>query len=246
MYRGYKLGIVVPAYNEESLIEETLNSMPEGADRIYVVDDGSTDATHQIIDGFNGGRFCILSYSQNRGVGAAIATGYKKALEENMDIVVVMAGDNQMDAKYLPELIEPIIDGRADYSKGNRLSQLTHRIGMSNWRFLGNCLLTWLTRIAMGNWQINDPQNGYTAISHTALKNIDIDSVYPGYGYCNSLLVKLTVCGCKIVDVPIPARYGNEKSKIKYSCYIPKVSWLLLKNFLWRLGVASRIYPNGH
>ncbi|MFC1908877.1 glycosyltransferase [Chloroflexota bacterium] len=237
MYQDYKLGIVVPAYNEERLIEETLNSMPKDADRIYVVDDGSTDATRQIIDGFNGGRFCILSCGLNRGVGAAIATGYKKALEENMDIVVVMAGDNQMDAKYLPELIEPIIDGRADYSKGNRLSRLTHRIGMSNWRILGNYLLTWLTRIAVGSWHINDPQNGYTAISHTALNKIDIDSVYPGYGYCNSLLVKLTVCGCKIVDVPIPARYRNEKSKIKYSRYIPEVSWLLLKNFLWRLRV---------
>jgi len=124
MYKGYKLGIVVPAYNEEELISETLEGMPQIADRIYVVDDGSTDATRQIIEGFAGEQFCILPNGQNRGVGAAIVTGYKKCLEEGMDIAVVMAGDKQMDAKYLPQLLRPIIEGKADYAKGNRLSRL--------------------------------------------------------------------------------------------------------------------------
>ncbi|MFC2005854.1 glycosyltransferase [Chloroflexota bacterium] len=237
MYKGYQLGIVVPAYNEEKLIGETLDGMPHSADRIYIIDDGSTDSTHQITKGFKDERFCILSNGYNRGVGAAITTGYKKALEENIDIVVVMAGDNQMDAKYLPELLDPIIQGKADYAKGDRLSQPKDSIGMNQWRRFGNWLLTWLTRIATNNWHINDPQNGYTAISCTALKKINIDCVYPGYGYCNDLLMKLTTHGCKIVDVPIPARYGNEKSKIKYNHYVPTVSWLLLKGFLRRLKV---------
>ena len=235
MYREHKLAIVVPAYNEGELISETLESMPQSADRIYVVDDGSTDNTQQIIQGFNGGRFCMLSNGQNRGVGAAIATGYKKALEENIDIVVVMAGDNQMDAKHLPELLAPIIKGEADYAKGNRLSKPTHRRGMSNWRFFGNWVLTLLTKIASGYWAIRDPQNGYTAITREALKRIDLYKVYPRYGYCNDLLVKLNVAGCKVADVPIPANYGKEKSKIKYGKYITKVSPLLLQGFLWRL-----------
>ena len=235
MYQGYKLGIVVPAYNEAKLISETLESMPQSADRIYVVDDGSTDNTRQIIQGFNGERFCMLSNGHNRGVGAAIATGYKKALEENIDIVVVMAGDNQMDAKHLPELLAPIIKGEADYAKGNRLSRPAHRRGMSNWRFFGNWVLTLLTKIASGYWTIRDPQNGYTAITREALKRIDLHKIYPGYGYCNDLLVRLNVTNCQVADVPIPARYGKEKSKIRYSLFITMVSSLLLRGFLWRL-----------
>ena len=235
MYQDYKLGIAVPAYNEEKLILETLQGMPHSADRIYVVDDGSTDTTSQIVEGFRGDRFCILSNGQNRGVGATIVTAYQKALEENMDIVVVMAGDNQMDPKHLPELLEPIIKGKADYAKGNRLSRLEHRRGMSNWRLFGNWVLTLLTKIASGYWRIRDPQNGYTAITREALKRIELDKVYSRYGYCNDLLVKLNVAGCKVADVPIPARHSNEKSKIKYGVYIPKVSVLLLADFLWRL-----------
>ncbi len=235
MYSGYKLGIVVPAYNEAKLIAETLDGMPHSADRIYVVDDGSTDATRQIIGGFSGERFCILCNGENRGVGAAIATGYKKALEEDIDIVVVMAGDNQMDAKHLPELLEPIIKGKADYAKGSRLSKPEHRRGMSNWRFFGNWVLTLLTKIASGYRKIGDPQNGYTAITRKALQRIDLDKVYPAYGYCNDLLVKLNVAGCRVADVSIPARYGKEKSKIKYGKFITRVSPLLLQGFLWRL-----------
>lgn len=235
MYEGYKLGIVVPAYNEEELISETLQGMPHFADRIYVVDDGSTDATRQIIEDIAGERFCILSNGQNRGVGAAIVAGYKKALEEGMDIVVVMAGDNQMDKKHLPELLAPIIEGKADYVKGSRLSKPDHHKGMSKWRFFGNWVLTLLTKVASGYWKIRDPQNGYTAATRECLSRINLDEVYMRYGYCNDLLVKLNVAGCRICDVPIPARYGREKSKIRYSKYITTVAPLLLRNFLWRL-----------
>lgn len=235
MYQGRRVGIVVPAYNEENLIAETLESMPHSADRIYVVNDGSTDNTRQIIEGFNGKRFCMLSNGQNRGVGAAIATGYKKALEENMDIVVVMAGDNQMDARHLPELLAPIVKGSADYAKGDRLSQVEYRRGMSKWRLFGNWLLTILTKIASGYWRIRDSQNGYTAITREALKMIDLDAVYPRYGYCNDLLIRLNVARCRVADVAIPAHYGKEKSKIKYGTFVTRVSPLLLRGFLQRL-----------
>lgn len=237
MYRGHKIGVVVPAYNEERLISETLKGIPSFVDRIYVVDDGSTDKTAEIVGELQkrDRRILLIQHEQNRGVGAAIFTGYKKALEEGMDIVAVMAGDNQMDPKYLPSLLDPIVDGIADYAKGNRLLSPEYRRGMSKWRFLGNTILTFLTKIASGYWHLMDPQNGYTAISRRALERIPLDSIYPWYGYCNDLLVKLNVYGFRVVDVPIPARYGEEKSKIKYWLYIPKVSWLLLKDFFWRL-----------
>lgn len=212
-----------------------MDGIPGFVDRIYVVDDASTDSTRQIAESFSNGQICLLGNSHNRGVGAAIVTGYKKALEENLDIVVVMAGDNQMSAEHLPELLEPIIKGKADYAKGNRLSRFAHRSGMSNWRLFGNWVLTMLTKIASGYCRIGDSQNGYSAITQEALKRIDLDNVYCRYGYRNDLLVKLNVTGCKVADVSIPSHYGNEKSKIRYGVYIPKVSMLLLTDFLWRL-----------
>ncbi len=235
MYRDFRIGIVVPAYNEQQLIFSTLEAMPHSADRVYVVDDGSTDLTRQIIKGFSNDRFCVRSNDQNQGVGAAITTGYKKALEDNIDIVVVVAGDKQMDVEYLPELLSPIIKGKADYAKGNRLSRLALSRGMSKWRFFGNWVLTLLTKFASGYWKIRDSQNGYTAITRDALKQIDLDRVYPRYGYCNDLLIKLNAAGCRVADVPIPACYGREKSKIKYSTFLIEVLPLLLRGFLWRL-----------
>ena len=190
MYKNKSIGIVVPAYNEEKLIAETLKSMPPDADRIYVVDDASVDATRQFAESITDPQICVLGNDHNQGVGAAIVTGYKKALEENMDVVVVMAGDNQMSAQYLPDLLGPIISGKADYTKGNRLTRLSHTKGMSKWRLFGNLLLTLLTKVASRYWRIGDPQNGYTAITRDALKRIDLDKVYPRYGYPNDMLVK--------------------------------------------------------
>ena len=142
-----------------------------------------------------------------------------------------------MDPAELPNLLAPIIAQNADYAKGNRVSNQSHLQGMTRWRRLGNWLLKWLTRIACGNYKIMDPQNGYTAISRKALKQMDVDAIYPWYGYCNDILVKLSVAGARIYEVAMPARYQGEISKIRYSRYIPRVSMLLLRDFLWRLKV---------
>ena len=237
MYKGKKIGVVVPAYNEALLIAKTINSMPAFADKIYVVNDASCDNTYEIassISSKNGG-LAVITHEKNMGVGAAIITGYKRCLEEDIDIAVVMAGDFQMDPIELLRILDPIVKGNTDYAKGNRMSTKKHLQGMTPWRRFGNWLLKWLTRIASGNYKIMDPQNGYTAISRKALEQINLDDIYPWYGYCNDILVKLSVSGARIVEVSIPARYQGEKSKIKYAEYIPKVSWLLLRDFLWRL-----------
>lgn len=236
-YRDKTIGVVVPAFNEELLIGDTLRSIPEYVDKIYVVDDHSRDRTAEIAKTFanNDPRFKCISHEGNKGVGSAIITGYKKALDDEIEITAVMAGDNQMDPKNLIQLLDPIVEGKADYTKGNRLLYSEFRKGMSKWRTLGNTMLTFLTKMASGYWQLMDPQNGYTAISNRALKRINPDTIYPWYGYCNDLLVKLNVFGFKMMDVVMPARYGKEKSKIKYAPYMLKVSWMLLKNFFWRL-----------
>ena len=237
LYRGKRIAVVVPAYNEEKLIAETLAGIPDYVARVYAVDDGSKDSTGAIIDewGRRDPRIVAIHHNPNRGVGAAITAGYKRAVEDGMDIAAVMAGDNQMDPAYLPSLLDPIVDGRADYTKGNRLISDAYRKGMSSWRSFGNSLLTFLTKVASGYWQMMDPQNGYVAVSTKALAELPLDSVYQGYGYCNNLLVWLNIYGMRVQDVAIPARYGRERSGIRYSTYIPRVSRLLLSNFLFRL-----------
>jgi GT2 family glycosyltransferase len=177
-----------------------------------------------------------IRHEINQGVGASIASGYREALNEGMDIAVVMAGDNQMDPAYLPKFLDPIINRQADYAVGNRLQGREYSKGMPVWRFFGNALLTLLTKIASGYWQLMDPQNGYTAISRRALERLDPNKIYPRYGYCNDILVKLNAYGFKAVNINHPARYNiGEKSGIRYRTYIFRLSRLLFRDFFWRL-----------
>lgn len=234
-FKGYNIGVVVPAYNEEKLIEETINGIPKYVKKIYIIDDSSTDSTPEILKRMADSRILSVRHEKNQGVGAAIITGYKWSLEDDIDIVAVMAGDNQMDPEQLPSLLMPVIEGRADYTKGNRLISKDFRQGMSKWRSIGNAILTMITKIGSGYWHIMDPQNGYTAISRQTLEIIDLDSIYPYYGYCNDILMKLNTFGRRVEDVAMPARYGREKSKIKYSKFIVKVAPMIFRGFLWRL-----------
>jgi glycosyltransferase involved in cell wall biosynthesis len=235
LLQKYKIGVVVPAYNEENLIKTTIEGIPDYVDRIYVINDCSSDNTAQVLEDIEDPRVFAITHEVNKGAGAAIITGYKRALKEDMDIVVTMDGDNQMNPEYLPKLLLPIIEGKADYSKGNRLFSSEFRGGMSKWRKLGNGLLTMITKIGSGYWHIMDPQNGYTAISKRALSEVGIDNIYTYYGYCNHMLIRLNAFGFRTVDVKMPSRYGDEKSTIKYGPYMVKVSLMLFRNFLWRL-----------
>ncbi|MFP9191289.1 glycosyltransferase family 2 protein [Natrialbaceae archaeon A-CW1-1] len=183
------------------------------------------------------GRVVPIQHRENVGAGGAIKTGYLAALEDETDVTVTVDGDGQMDLSQMTRLLDPIVKGEADYTKGNRLLYKEYRSAMPKFRFIGNSILTFLTKIASGYWKTMDPQNGYTAISHYALDNVGIASLYEYYGYCNDLLVKLNAKGMRVADVAMPAVYGDEKSSIKYSTYIRKVSGMLLKNFLWRLKV---------
>ncbi len=240
-FNSYRIGVVVPAYNEELLLGETVRGMPDYVTRIYVIDDCSTDRTPEVIRELDDPRVVSLRHEINKGVGGSIVDGYKMALKDGMDLVAVMAGDNQMDPTELPKLLAPVIDGRTDYAKGNRLLNRQMRKGMSNWRQLGNTMLTMLNKIGSGYWQISDPQNGYTVISRQALEMLDLDAVYTYYGYCNDLLVKLNTFGLRTLDVPIPARYGNEKSKIRYGRFITRVAPMLFRSFLRRLRVKYTV-----
>jgi glycosyltransferase involved in cell wall biosynthesis len=237
VYNDRTIAVVVPAYNEELLIADTLSSIPIFVDRIYAVNDASSDNTQAVIEEISrkDSRVVPIRHEKNRGVGAAIMSGYKRTLNDGMSIAVVMAGDNQMDPLVIPSLLDPIVNNKADYTKGNRLLSPEYRRGMSRWRFFGNTILTFMTKFSSGYWKLMDPQNGYTAISRRALERLNLDTMYPRYGYCNDLLVKLNVFGFRVMDVEMPARYGREQSKIRYGPYMGKVSWLLLRDFFYRL-----------
>lgn len=176
-----------------------------------------------------------VRHAENRGRGAAVVTGYRLALQAGHDVVAVIDGDGQMDPEILHEIVAPVASGSADYAKGNRLVSRFHTEEMSRWRLFGNLLLTLLTLIASGQWQLRDPQNGYTAISSDALEQLDLEKLYEEYGFLNDLLIRLDAHEMHIVDVPMEAVYGEETSGIRYQSFVPKLSLLLLRGFLWRL-----------
>ncbi len=229
--------MVVPTYNEEEQIGGVLSTIPDFVDHIIAVDDESKDETAKIITAACESDLRIISirHDMNKGVGVAITTGYKRSIELGADITAVMAGDGQMDPTQLTKLLDTIIDGKTDYAKDNRLLTAKDRSQMPVFRKFGNAILSFLTKFCTGYWHIIDPQNGYTAITSHALQTLDLDTMYPRYGYPNDLLVKLNIYNFRVLDVIIPARYGAERSKIKLITYIPHVSMLLLDGFIYRL-----------
>ncbi|RJT02638.1 glycosyltransferase family 2 protein [Halococcus sp. IIIV-5B] len=261
MYNGKTVGVVVPAHNEETFVGRVIETMPAFVDRVYAVDDRSTDGTWAEIQRHaeranreraggmpltDGGAYAdtvveAIRHDTNRGRGGAVKTGYRHALEDGLDIIAVMDADGQMNPDMLSRIIEPVADGRADYAKGTRLLH-RDRSEMSNWRFFGNSLLTYLTKISSGYWRMSDPQNGFTAVSYEALSRIDLDSLYDDYGFLNDMLTTLNVHDFRVADVSHPAVYGDEQSGIRYSTFIPKLSTLLARNFVRRLVLQYVIY----
>jgi glycosyltransferase involved in cell wall biosynthesis len=233
-----KIAVVVPCYREETQIGKVLTTMPAFIDYIVVVNDASPDRTAEVTAEYakKDERIVLISHPVNQGVGGAIATGYKWARDNNVDVTVVMAGDAQMDPKDLPVIIGPVVRGEVDYAKANRLVsgrafQMIPRI-----RYFGNSALSLLTKIASGYWHVADSQTGYTAISLRALKLIDWDKMYKRYGQPNDLLVKLNVYDLRVRDVPVEPVYNvGEKSGIKIHKVLFTIGWLLFKLFLWRM-----------
>lgn len=247
MYREKRIGVVVPAYNEENLILATLTSMPELMDRIFVVNDGSKDKTLALIEQQQkvDPRIHLINHVVNIGVGQSLIDGYLEARESDVDIIVVMAGDNQMDPADLPRLLDRLIDNNFDYVKGNRLlHQEIH--AMPGYRFFGNSILTILTKFATGYYSLMDPQCGYTAITRKALQRIPIQKMTRGYGYNADILCMLNIYRFTVGDVEVRPVYGAEKSKIKLWKYIPVTSWLLIRLFfrrLWQLYIVRDFNP---
>jgi glycosyltransferase involved in cell wall biosynthesis len=237
MYDGKRVAVVVPAYDEERLVVETVRGIPELVDRIYIVDDASRDRTAAAAVAVGDPRVEVISHARNAGVGAAIVTGYRRALEEDIDITCVLAADNQMDPLELTGLVGPVARGEVEYAKANRLVSGEAWTVIPRTRYLGNAVLSLLTKIASGYWHVADSQAGYTAISREALARLDLDRLYARYGFPNDVLVHLNVQNARVRDVESRPIYDvGESSGIKLRSVIPRISWLLFKGFWWRLG----------
>jgi glycosyltransferase involved in cell wall biosynthesis len=235
---GQRVAVVVPAHDEEKLIAETLRSIPDFVDRIIVVDDKSRDDTVGAVRGLGDPRVEVIEHEQNLGVGAAIITGYKRALEERIDVTAVMAADAQMDPNDLETLVAPVARREVDYAKANRLFTGQAWEVIPRYRYLGNAFLSLMTKIASGYWHVADSQSGYTAISLEMLELLDLDRIYKRYGFPNDMLVHLNVWNARVRDYPSRPIYGvGERSGIRLRKVVPTISWLLVKGFFWRMRV---------
>ena len=236
MLEGKRVAVVVPAFDEERLIGTTLSGIPDFVDRVLVIDDASRDGTAERARASGDPRVEVVSHERNQGVGAAILTGYRRALEEGIDVTCVMAGDNQMDPADLEAIAGPVARGEVDYAKANRLFTGRAWELMPHTRYLGNAVLSLLTKIASGYWHVADSQSGYTAIGRSTLELLDLDRVYARYGFPNDMLVHLNVVNARVRDVPSRPIYGvGETSDIRLRRVIPAISWLLTKAFFWRM-----------
>ncbi len=236
MLEGKTVAVVVPAHDEEELIGATLEGIPAFVDRVFVVDDHSSDGTVARAWATGDPRLHVIERAENGGVGAAIVDGYQAAIDEQVDVTCVMAADNQMDPADLETLAGAVARGEVDYAKANRLftGQAWELIPRS--RYLGNAALSFLTKIASGYWHVADSQTGYTAIALPMLRQLDLERIYPRYGFPNDVLVHLNVWNARVRDFPSRPVYGvGERSGIMLRAVVPRISWLLFKGFFWRL-----------
>jgi glycosyltransferase involved in cell wall biosynthesis len=236
MLEGKTVAVVIPAYDEERLVATTIGGIPEFVDRIYVVDDASRDGTADVARAAGDGRVTVVRRDSNAGVGAAIVTGYRQALADGVDVACVMAADNQMDPGDLERIALPVARGDVDYAKANRLVSGEAWREMPRSRYLGGAVLSFLTKIASGYWHVADSQSGFTAAGRDILEQVDLERIYPRYGFPNDMLVHLNVWNARVRDVPSRPIYGvGERSGIKIPHVVPRISWLLIKGFFWRM-----------
>jgi glycosyltransferase involved in cell wall biosynthesis len=240
MWKGSRIVVVVPAWNEAPRIARVLRGLPDWVDAAIVVDDASTDGTGAVAYAVGDPRVEIVRHERNRGVGAAIVTGYGRAAAlapGGRDAFVVMAGDGQMDPRDLDALVEPIAADRADYVKGDRFRDPSLWGSMPVARVLGGLAFSRLTSLAIGV-AISDSQCGYTAIAGHACARLDLGGLWPRYGYPNDLLSRVALGGFRIAEVPVRAVYADEVSRLKPR-HVPVIAGIVARAWM------RRVYAHG-
>ena len=235
MLGDLEIAVIIPGHEASDTIQSVIRGLPAFVDRIVVVDDGSSDQTGEAALACGDSRVTCLSREHRGGVGAAMVTGLAHILDTTCDVVVKIDADGQMDPGQLASLLSPIVEGGFDYAKGNRFYDRAALADMPLARRLGNMALSFLTKAASGYWNVYDPQNGYTSIRRDVLERLDLDSLDPGYFFENSMLVQLNIIGARVAEVPMPARYGQERSRMKLARVVLVFPWKLLGSGLTRI-----------
>jgi glycosyltransferase involved in cell wall biosynthesis len=236
MWMQSRVVAVVPAWDEAPRIGRVVRGIPSWVDAVVVVDDASRDGTERAARAAGDARVEVIRHDRNRGVGAAISTGYRRAASLTRgprDVFVVMAGDGQMDPRDLPAIVSPVAQGDADYVKGDRFRSRDTLRTMPPTRLLGGLALSWATSRAIGV-RVSDSQCGYTALAREAWAGLDMDRLWPGYGYPNDLLSQLALRGLRIAETPVRAVYADEVSRLTPR-HVPVVAGLVARAWVRRL-----------
>jgi dolichol-phosphate mannosyltransferase len=208
------IAVVIPAYKVSKHILGVLREIGPEATHIFVIDDACPDGSGKVAKKSRDKRVKVLTHSENQGVGGAVVTGYRAALDAGVDVVVKLDGDGQMDPTLIAELVAPILEGKADYTKGNRFDSLTGLREMPGLRVFGNGVLSLMSKVASGYWNVTDPTNGFTAIHRDLLKALPLDMVSKRFFFESDMLFRLSLARAVVWDIPMDARYGDEKSNL--------------------------------
>jgi glycosyltransferase involved in cell wall biosynthesis len=249
-WADYAICVVIPCYNEERHIAAVISQLPSWVRHIVVVDDCSRDRSAEVVEQLakEDSRVVLVRHERNQGVGGAMISGFQAAIELGAQVVVKMDGDGQMSPDDLPRLIEPLLRGQADFAKGNRFQDFSALARMPLLRRAGNMGLSFLTKAAVGYWNCFDPCNGFVAIRGEVLAALDPRKLQRSFFFETSLLANLYLLGAVIRDVPMPARYGDEKSHLSitrvliefppklFRCFLKRI---LLRNFVYEFSMES-------
>ncbi len=235
MSSAMQVDVVIPSYKVDRSIREVIAQIPDFVTHVIVVDDACPLGSGEVAQRLSDPRVRVVFHEENQGVGGATISGYQKALELGADIVVKIDGDGQMDCSYMHSLIRPILEGKADYTKGNRFVDFGALASMPKVRLMGNSALSFLVKAASGYWNIMDPTNGYTAISREALSRLPLGAIDRRYFFESNMLIHLNIENCVVRDVAIPARYGEEKSSLSIAHTLASFPKKLFRGMMKRI-----------
>lgn len=234
-----KIAVVIPCYKVIAHILNVIAAIGPEVERIYVVDDCCPEGSGAYVEQHcTDGRVVVLRNPENQGVGGAVMNGYKAAVDDGMDIIVKIDGDDQMDPGLLLNFVNPILDGEADYTKGNRFYDLEEIRAMPKIRLFGNAVLSFMTKFSSGYWDLFDPTNGYTAIHRDVAKHLPFNKISRRYFFETDILFRLNTLRAVVVDIPMDAKYGDEVSNLKISKVVGEFFVKHVRNF------GKRIFYN--
>ncbi len=231
-----RVAVVIPSYKVKRFISSVVENIPAMVWRIYVVDDACPDGSGKFVEeNTEDTRLYVIFHEENLGVGGAVMTGYRAAIKDGADIIVKVDGDGQMDPSLIPYIVEPILAGESDYTKGNRFYDLEAIHAMPSVRLLGNAVLSLMTKLSSGYWNLFDPTNGYTAIHTAVAKRLPFGKISQRYFFETDMLFRLNTLRAVVVDVPMDAKYDNETSNLKILNVVGEFLFKHARNFIKRI-----------